>query len=282
MRLLITGAAGMLGRDVAAAAERSGHDVVALARTQLDIADRAAVQAAIADARPDAVVNCAAWTDVDGAEENEAAATRVNGDGAGHLAEAAPYLVHVSSDYVFDGRGSEPYREDDPVNPLSAYGRSKLAGERAVATANADHAVVRSSWLFGAGGRNFVDTMLRLGAERDQLRVVDDQVGCPTYAGHLAEALVKIAESKPKGILHVAGGGACSWFELARAALQEQNIRTRIEPCTTAEFPRPAPRPAYSVLGSTRPDAPTLPPWRDGLRAYLRERAAASITEVVS
>jgi dTDP-4-dehydrorhamnose reductase len=282
MRLLITGAAGMLGRDVAAAAGRSGHDVVALARAQLDIADRAAVQAAIAGARPDAVVNCAAWTDVDGAEADEPGATRINGDGAGHVAEAAPYLVHVSSDYVFEGRGTEPYREDDPVGPLSAYGRSKLAGERAVQKASSDHAIVRSSWLFGAGGRNFVDTMLRLSAERDELRVVDDQVGCPTFTVHLAEALVTIAENRPAGVLHVAGGGACSWFEFARAALQEQNITTRVEPCTTAEFPRPAPRPAYSVLGSTRPDAPTLPPWRDGLRAYLRERAAASITEVVS
>jgi dTDP-4-dehydrorhamnose reductase len=282
MRLLITGAAGMLGRDVAAAAERAGHEVVALARAQLDVADRAAVHKAIAAARPNAVVNCAAWTDVDGAEADEVAATRINGDGAGHLAEAAPYLVHVSSDYVFDGHGTEPYREDDPVGPLSAYGRSKLAGERAVQTANPDHAIVRSSWLFGAGGRNFVDTMLRLGAERDELRVVEDQVGCPTFTGHLAGALVTIAENRTAGILHVAGGGACSWFELARAALQEQKVTTRIEPCTTAEFPRPAPRPAYSVLGSTRPDAPTLPPWRDGLRAYLRERAAASITEVVS
>jgi dTDP-4-dehydrorhamnose reductase len=282
MRLLITGAAGMLGRDVAAAAGRSGHEVVALARAQLDVADRAAVHKAIAAAHPDAVVNCAAWTDVDGAETDEEAATRVNGDGAGHLAEAAPYLVHASSDYVFDGRGIEPYREDDPTAPLSAYGRSKLAGERAIQAAGAEHAIVRSSWLFGIGGRNFVDSMLRLAAERDQLRVVDDQVGCPTYTGHLAEALVQIAEHRTKGILHVAGGGACSWFELARAALQESNVTTRVEPCTTAEFPRPAPRPAYSVLGSTRPDAPILPPWRDGLRAYLRERAAAAITEVVS
>jgi dTDP-4-dehydrorhamnose reductase len=282
MRLLITGAAGMLGRDVAAAAQRSGHEVIALARAQLDVADPAAVQQAIAVARPDAVVNCAAWTDVDGAEEHEDQATRINGAAAGHLAEAAPYLVHVSSDYVFDGQGTEPYREDDATAPMSAYGRSKLAGEHAVQNANPDHAIVRSSWLFGTGGRNFVDTMLRLGAERDELRVVDDQVGCPTFTGHLAEALVTIAEQRPKGILHVAGGGACSWFELARAAVDEQKVPTRIEPCTTAEFPRPAPRPAYSVLGSTRPEAPALPPWRDGLRAYLRERAAASITEVVS
>jgi dTDP-4-dehydrorhamnose reductase len=282
MRLLITGAAGMLGRDVAAAAARSGHEVVALARAKLDVTDPAAIQTGVADAAPDAIVNCAAWTDVDGAEADEAAATRVNGDAAGHLAAAGPFLVHVSSDYVFDGRGDKPYEEDDPVGPLSAYGRSKLAGERAVRAADPAHAIVRSSWLFGAGGRNFVDTMLRLGAERSELRVVDDQVGCPTFTGHLATALVTIAEQRTGGILHVAGGGACSWFELARATFEESGGGPRVEPCTTEEFPRPAPRPAYSVLGSTRADAPVLPPWRDGLRAYLRERAAAAITEVVS
>jgi dTDP-4-dehydrorhamnose reductase len=282
MRLLITGAAGMLGRDVAAAAARSGHAVTALSRAQLDVTDRAAVAAAVADARPDAIVNCAAWTDVDGAESDEAAATRVNGDGARNLAEAGPFLVHVSSDYVFDGRSESPYREDAATAPLSAYGRSKLAGEHAVAAASERHAIVRASWLFGVGGRNFVDTMLRLGAERDELNVVDDQIGCPTFTGHLAEALVAIAERRPVGILHVAGGGACTWFELARAAFEETDTKVRVAPCTTAEFPRPAPRPAYSVLGSTRADAPTLPPWREGLRAYLRERAAAAITEVVS
>jgi dTDP-4-dehydrorhamnose reductase len=286
MRLLITGAAGMLGRDVAAAAARSGHEVVALARGELDITDRAAVQAAIAEAEPAAIVNCAAWTDVDGAEADEAAATRINGHGAGNLAAeaaaAGAFLVHVSSDYVFDGRADAPYREDSATVPLSAYGRSKLAGEHAVAAAGGEHAIVRSSWLFGVGGRNFVDTMLKLGAERDELRVVDDQLGCPTFTGQLADALVAIAEQRPSGILHVAGGGACTWFELARATFEETGTAVRVDPCTTAEFPRPAPRPAYSVLGSTREDAPALPPWRDGLRAYLRERAAVAITEVVS
>ena len=272
----------MLGRDVAAAAARSGHEVVALARAQLDVTDAAAVGKAVQDAGPDAIVNCAAWTDVDGAETAEAAATRVNGDAAGHLAQAGPFLVHVSSDYVFDGGGTRPYEEDDPVGPLSAYGRSKLAGERAIEAAGRPHAIVRASWLFGTNGRNFVDTMLRLGAERDELRVVDDQLGCPTFTGHLAEALVTIAEQRPTGILHVAGSGACSWFDLAKATFEEAGVSVRVEPCTTAEFPRPAPRPAYSVLGSTRADAPVLPPWRDGLRAYLRERAAATITEVVS
>ena len=187
MRLLVTGAAGMLGRDVVAAANDAGHEVVALARADLDITDAAAVRAAVLDARPDAVVNCAAWTDVDGAEAEEAAATAVNGDGAGHVAaaaaEAGAHLVHVSTDYVFDGAAREPYPEDAPTAPASAYGRSKLAGERAVTAVGGEHAIVRTAWVFGPHGRNFVDTMRRLGADRDEVRVVDDQVGSPTYTG---------------------------------------------------------------------------------------------------
>jgi dTDP-4-dehydrorhamnose reductase len=270
MRLLVTGAAGMLGRDVAAAAESAGHAVTALARRDLDIADAAAVRATVEAARPDAVVNCAAWTDVDGAEEHEADATRINGDGAGHVAAAAPYVVHVSSDYVFDGTATEPYREDDATGPAGAYGRSKLAGESAVAAASRDHAIVRSAWLFGLHGKNFVATMLQLAEDRDEVNVVADQIGCPTFTGHLAPALVAIAEQRLSGVLHVAGGGACSWHELAQATFDEAGADCCAVPVTTAEFPRPAPRPAWSVLGSTRPDAPALPPWREGLSAYLR------------
>src|SRR3954471_14172490 len=197
MRLLVTGAAGMLGTDVVAAA--AGHDVVALARADLDITDNDAVRAAVRDTRPDAIVNCAAWTDVDGAEAHEAAATRINGDGAGHVAaagaEAGAHVVHVSTDYVFPGDASSPYREDAPTGPIAAYGRSKLAGELAVEeAAPSSHAIVRTAWVFGPHGKNFVDTMLRLGAEREEIAVVDDQVGCPTYTGHLAPALVEIAE----------------------------------------------------------------------------------------
>jgi dTDP-4-dehydrorhamnose reductase len=277
MRFLITGAAGMLGRDLSVAAARAGHDVVALSRQELDVADAGAVRAAVLDARPEAVVNCAAWTDVDGAESDEAAATRVNGDGAGHVAAAAAaagaYAVQLSTDYVFDGRDPGGYDESAPPAPLSAYGRSKLAGERAVsAAAPAGSAIVRSSWLFGTHGRNFVDTILRLAGEREELRVVDDQRGCPTFTGHLAPALVAIAERRPTGVLHVAAAGACSWFELARAALEEAGIDTPVRPCATADFPRPAPRPACSVLRSTRGEAPALAPWREGVRAYVSER----------
>ena len=259
----------MLGRDVVAAAEAAGHDVTGLARRDLDITDADAVRAAVDAARPDAVINCAAWTDVDGAETDEEAATRINGAGAGNLAAAAPFLVHVSSDYVFDGFATEPYTEGDPTGPRSAYGRSKLAGEHDVAAAG-DHAIVRSAWLFGVHGKNFVATMLRLAEDRDEVSVVADQIGCPTFTGHLAPALVEIAERRLSGVTHVAGGGQCSWHELAQAAFEEAGTGTVAHPVTTAEFPRPAPRPAWSVLRSTRPDAPVLPHWREGLTSYLK------------
>ena len=260
----------MLGRDVVAAAESAGHDVVALARRDLDIADADAVSDRDrARARPDAVVNCAAWTDVDGAEEHEEAATLVNGTGAGNVAAAAPFIVHVSSDYVFDGTATAPYVEGDATGPRSAYGRSKLAGELAVAEAG-EHAIVRSSWLFGTHGKNFVATMLKLAEDRDEVNVVADQFGCPTYTGHLAPALVEIAERRVTGVLHVSGGGQCSWHELAQATFEEAGTGTTAQPVTTAEFPRPAPRPAWSVLRSTRPDAPVLPYWRHGLSTYLQ------------
>ena len=269
MRLLVTGAAGMLGRDVVAAAERAGHDVVALARRDLDIADADAVRAAIAAAAPDAVVNCAAWTDVDGAEADEDGATRINGAAAGNVAAAAPFVVHVSTDYVFDGSATQPYVESDPTGPRTAYGRSKLAGELAVAEAGDQHAIVRSSWLFGVHGKNFVATMLKLAEDRDEVNVVADQIGCPTFTGHLAPALVEIAEQRLGGVLHVSGGGQCSWHELAQATFEEAGVSCTANPVTTAEFPRPAPRPAWSVLRSTRSDAPVLPYWRHGLTSYL-------------
>lgn len=285
MLIAITGAGGMLGQAVAAAAHDAGHEVLALTRAELDVADAAAVEHAISGARPGAVVNCAAWTDVDGAEEHEAQATQINGEGAGNLARAAATagarLVHVSTDYVFAGDAREPYVESDPVAPRSAYGRSKLAGERAVTAAGGAHAIVRTAWLFGAGGRNFVDTMLTLGAEREELRVVHDQIGCPTWTGHLAPALVRAAQGGPAGVFHAVGAGRCSWFQLARTAIERAGLSCAVLPTTSAEFPRPAPRPAFSVLGSERgEDAITLPPWQEGLDGYLAARAAT--TEVTT
>ncbi len=274
MRVLITGAAGMLGRDVEEVARHAGHDVVALARADLDITDAGAVHHAVAVVAPDTVINCAAWTDVDGAEAEEVLATEVDGDGAGHVAAAATaagaFVVSVSTDYVFDGREREPYVESDPTAPLGAYGRSKLAGERAVATAAPErHAIVRTSWLFGAHGPNFVATMLRLAGARDELTVVDDQVGCPTFTGHLAPALLAIAQNRSTGILHVAGSGCCSWWDLARATFEAAGHGVRLHPGRTQDLGRPAPRPAWSVLRTERPDSPVLPAWQDGLADYL-------------
>ncbi|HET6550326.1 MAG TPA: sugar nucleotide-binding protein, partial [Solirubrobacter sp.] len=196
------------------------------------------------------------------------------GDGAGHVAaaaaEASAHVVHVSTDYVFPGDATEPYREAAPTGPIGAYGRSKLAGERAVEAAEPSaHAIVRTAWVFGPHGKNFVDTMLRLGGERDEVTVVDDQLGCPTYTGHLARALVTIAEQRAQGVLHVAGGGSCTWFDLAVAAFERAGLPVRVNRGSSADLGRPAPRPAYSVLRSTRSDAPVLPSWQDGLLAHL-------------
>jgi dTDP-4-dehydrorhamnose reductase len=270
----------MLGLDVAAAAAAGAgaadeHEVIAAPRAELDITDREALAAALCRARPDLVINCAAYTNVDLAERSIETASAVNGDGAGNVARAAAaagaWTIHVSSDYVFDGTKREPYLESDPVAPASAYGRSKLAGELAVAVAARDsHTIVRSSWLFGAGGPCFPATIRRLAAERDELSVVDDQRGCPTFTGHLAQALLTLAARRPLGIVHVAGSGDCTWFEFAQEIVARSGLTAQVKPTTTAEMERPAPRPAYSVLGTERvAEAPSLPHWRDGLAEYM-------------
>ena len=278
MRILITGAGGMLGHDVSAVVRSAGHEATALARAECDVADARAVSAAVAAAAPDAVINCAAWTDVDGAEDHVTEALAANGDGAGHVAAAAAaagaWTIHVSSDYVFDGDKREPYLESDRVEPLSSYGRSKLAGEQAVAReAPQRHTIVRSAWLFGAHGHCFPTTMLRLSRERDELTVVDDQVGCPTFTGHLAAALVALTEAPPLGILHIAAAGQCSWCEFAQAIVAGSDCTVR--PIPSSQYPTPAPRPAYSVLRSQR-GAPELPSWRAGLERFMAETARVS------
>jgi dTDP-4-dehydrorhamnose reductase len=267
MRIVVTGAGGMLGQDVVRAAD---DGVVALSRADLDVTDDAAVREALVGA--EVVINCAAWTNVDGAEDHPDEALAVNRDGARNVAEAAPRVLYVSSDYVFDGAKRTPYVESDRTAPLQSYGRSKLGGELATAEANPRHFIVRSSWLFGAGGGNFVETMLRLGRERDELRVVDDQVGCPTFTGHLAETLLTLAGGCERGVLHVTGAGSCSWFEFAREIVERAGVDCQVKPCSSEEFPRPARRPAYSVLASER-GSPALPAWQDGLDAYLGVRA---------
>jgi dTDP-4-dehydrorhamnose reductase len=280
MRILITGAGGMLGSDVSRAAATAGLDALSLDHAALDVTDAAAVEEVVREVGPDVLINCAAWTDVDGAESAPEAAQRANRDGAANVARAAvageAWTVHVSSDYVFDGTKSEPYVESDQVRPLSAYGRSKLEGELAVAQAAPDsHTIVRSSWLFGTAGKCFPKTILRVASEREELKVVDDQVGCPTFTGHLGPALVEIAAgARLPGIVHVAAGGQCSWFELAREVVAAAGLDARIKPAKTTDLVRPAPRPAYSVLRSERPGVPLLPDWREGLRQFM----AAEVT----
>ncbi len=280
----MTGAAGMLGVDVLRAGERAGHELVGLDHAQLDITDADAVQAAFAGVRPDAVLNCAAWTDVDGAESYREQAHAVNADGAGNLAlaaaEAGVALVHVSTDYVFDGHAPHApdgspraYLESDATGPRSVYGAGKLLGEQLVLGASPRHAVVRSSWLFGVGGGNFAATMLRLAGEREAVQVVTDQVGCPTWTGHLAPALLGLVEREVAGLVHLAGTGHVSWNGYAAEIFRQAELGCRVEPVTTAEMPRPAPRPAWSALESERDDVLPLPPWQDGVAGYLAARA---------
>ncbi len=224
------------------------------------------------------VINCAAWTDVDGAEEAEQAAMAVNGKGAGHVAAAAASVdasvVYVSSDYVFDGAKGAPYVETDQPAPLSAYGRTKLAGEEATAAANKRHFVVRSSWLFGIGGSNFVETMLRLASTQNEVLVVRDQVGSPTYTWHLAYGIVRLIEGIEFGIHHMAAAGACSWYDFAREIFDQAKVECLVLSGTTEMLGRPAPRPPLSALTSQREHAIELPPWQDGLAAYLAQRSA--------
>ena len=278
MKLLVTGAAGMLGRDVMLAAGNAGHDVVGFGRAELDITDAGALAKKFDLERPDVVINCAAWTDVDGAEAAEEAALAVNGAGAGNVAAAAAEVgasvVYVSSDYLFDGAKGAPYVESDQTAPLSAYGRTKLAGEAATIAANKRHFVVRSAWLFGIAGPNFVETMLRLAGSGNEVLVVRDQVGSPTYTWHLAYGIVRLIEGIEFGIHHMAAAGQCSWYEFAREIFEQAKVECKVLSITTEEFGRPAPRPPFSALTSQREHAIRLPSWQDGLAGYLAQRQA--------
>ncbi len=258
-RVLITGAGGQLGHALQEAF--ADEDVIALGRADWDVTHPAPSLPAV----PELVLHAAAWTDVDGAEDDPQEAAAVNVGGTQHAAELGAPLVVFSTDYVFDGRKPAPYLESDSPNPLSVYGRTKLHGE---AAAGEQAWIVRTSWLFGETGHNFVRTMLRLGAERDEVAVVDDQRGAPTYAGHLAAAVRELV-GLPFGVWHVAGGGEATWADLAEAIFEDAGISCRVRRIGTEELNRPAPRPANSVLRSERPGAPQLPHWREGLRACL-------------
>jgi dTDP-4-dehydrorhamnose reductase len=282
LRIMVTGAGGQVGSEMAACLPH--HDVIALDRGSCDLADRESVELAVVSAAPAAVVNCAAWTDVDGCEGDPERAVLVNALGVRHLAAACArvgaHLVHVSTDYVFSGEKSGPYDEWDEPDPRSVYGRSKLGGEREVARHAESWAIARTSWVFGRQGRNFVDTILGRARKGLPLRVVDDQRGCPTYAPDLAGALARLAVERRPGIYHATNQGACTWHDLAVAAVELAGLDPSVVgTATTAELERPAPRPANSVLSGaawTAAGLPPLRPWREALAERLTAEAAAA------
>lgn len=271
MKILLTGADGQLGRSLQAQA--GAHTVTAVDIAQLDIADLTAVREAVGAERPDIILNAAAFNDVDGAEADGAPAYRGNALGPRNLAVASAEhgipILHVSTDYVFDGTSQRPYHEFDQTNPQSVYGRSKLAGENAVRELNPRHYVVRTAWLYHPVGRNFPNTMRAL-SDRAEVRVVSDQYGSPTYAPHLAAAILTLVETEAFGTFHFAGRGGTSWFEMTRTLYRLLGIGTAVHPVSTAEFPRPAPRPRYSVLTTAQSPEILLPAWEEGLAEYAR------------
>ena len=280
--MAVVGAEGMLGSMVRRCLAPT-YRVESLDLPEFDLTNREMVRTVLADLGPEVVVNCSGFTDVDGCESREDEAVLVNGAGPGHLAAAAlengSILVHISTDYVFDGRKDEPYTEEDDPHPLSAYGRTKLLGEQEINASGLERFfIVRTSWLFGPHGRNFVETVLRLAREREELRIVADQTGCPTFTRDLAAALGQLLETEQFGIYHFANAGRCSWFGFAeeivrQARSQGDELRTTsIKPITTKDYPLPACRPAFSVLSTgkfQRATAADIPSWPDALERYL-------------
>jgi len=277
-RLLVTGAGGLLGREVVRAGEVRGYEVAAIDRSTLDVTDAGAVRAHFLASRPEVVVHCAAYTAVDRAEEEPDLARRVNVDGARNVAEGAvacgAWMVHVSTDYVFDGAATKPYAVDAATGPRSVYGRTKLEGEGAVLAASPLALVVRTSWLYGSGGRNFVTAMLERGRAGAPLRVVGDQTGRPTWARNAAHGLLDLFERRVRGVWHLADGGTATWCELAREAFRRAGIDADVVSVTTAAWGAPAPRPGYSVLDLAGTEAllgRASMDWREALGLFLDE-----------
>jgi dTDP-4-dehydrorhamnose reductase len=278
LKVLVTGSKGMLGTDLVRVLAPA-HTVIGVDVDELDIADLKEVNDRVAALSPDVLINVAAFTDVDGSEAKEDTAFRVNAEGAANLALACrgrpTALIHLSTDYVFDGKKQGPYLEEDPADPLSAYGRSKWAGEQRIRDILPNACVVRTAWLYGKGGRNFVKAILEQAARKKRLQVVDDQRGAPTYTFDLAGALRRVAEQGLEGTYHVTNRGACTWLEFAKQILVfADRTDVEIEPISTDALGRPAPRPANSVLSCDKFEKATgmhLRPWAEALKAYLRD-----------
>lgn len=278
MRVIITGAAGMLGQQMIKEYTKRKAVVYPLSRGELDITNYYAVKAALIDIRPHLTVNCAAYTNVDKAEKNKDEAMMVNGLGPRLLARACrrynSVLLHISTDYIFNGRYSRPYLVSDIPNPINMYGISKLAGEQGVREAGLRNYIVRTSWLFGPSGRNFIKTILNLAQEKNTLEVVDDQRGCPTYTPDLARAAADLVCTGVYGTYHITNSGTTTWYGLACKTLKAAGLRTKIEPCRTEDFPRPARRPANSALDPfplPKLLGYTLPTWEASLAHYIKE-----------
>ena len=282
MRVLVTGAGGMLAQAAVPALRRAGHEAIALTRAELDVTDLGRVRAVVASERPDWVCHLAAFTDVDGCETKLDHALRVNAAGAGHAAaaarEAGAAVLALSTDYVFAGDEPRPRRESDRVGPVSAYGRSKLAGEEAVRAANPCHTIVRTAWLYGRGGRNFVDTIRERALAGTALAVVDDQRGSPTWTEDLGAVLVELMERGVTGTYHATNAGDCTWHEFAREICGQVGAHVEVARRSSADLARPAKRPAYSVLDTGRLRQALghdLPHWRDALARYVAQPVGA-------
>lgn len=278
MKVLVTGIDGQLGYDVVRALRAEYMEVKGTSRIEMDITSEESCRLCIQSYQPDVIIHCAAYTAVDQAEVDVEEAYRVNAAGTRNIAVAAENtgakLVYISTDYVFDGKGDTPYHEYDNTNPQGIYGKSKRAGEIMVQSLSSRYFIVRTSWVFGINGNNFVKTMLKFAQERPQLKVVHDQVGSPTYTVDLAHFLCQLIQTDRYGIYHASNTGICSWYEFACAIFKTANVEVDVLPCTTEEFPRPAPRPKYSVmecLGIKMNDFDILPPWQDALKRFLDE-----------
>lgn len=272
MKVLVTGATGMLGSDLCPMLEDAGFEVIETTRAELDITDEQNVKDVINDVKPDYVVHCAAYTNVDGAEDEPDKAELVNGTAAKYIASACKeneaVLIYISTDYVFDGTKNTPYVPEDKTNPINAYGLSKLHGEQAVQENCDRYYILRTSWLYGHHGKNFVETMISL-ANKPEVKVVDDQIGCPTWTVDLADAIISFIDEDPDyGIYHACGGGNTTWYGFAKEIYNQTGLKVNLKPCTTQEFPRPAKRPQYSIMDNEG----LLRDWKLALKEYIELR----------
>lgn len=278
MKVLVTGVSGQLGFDVVKELESKGHQAYGTVRSDFDMTNESEILAYVRKTLPDAIIHCAAYTNVDKAETDKETAYAVNGLGTKYLAQAAKEInakmIFVSTDYVFDGSANEPYEVDHPTNPIGVYGETKLAGEEFMKSILERFFIVRTSWVYGANGNNFVKTMLRLGNERGEVGVVHDQVGSPTYTVDLAAFLVELIESEKYGIYHATNEGKCSWYEFAVEIFKQAGLSVKVKPLTTDQFPRPAARPKYSVLSKKKVREMgflSFRSWEDALSSFLKE-----------